>query len=592
MMLKKQSIFYLILIFVFFAGQLDAQSFSDPCARILVGGGQDSVTWSAQPCANFGGYVIFATADTNPSTPLLPVDTVTNANQFGVAISNLTETPRFYQLGMICGGSISITSIIFSNQRPITPNILSVDLYTGQPVLSWNPSPTPNVIGYQIYKEDPYGSGNYFPYPSNNQIITALSFTDVNATDLLVRYQIAAVTPCNEGLRSEGTALDGTTGPHSSILLEYNIDSCTREITLNWNPYENWADGVSNYEIWMEVNGGTAQLLTTTTNTSYIYNGAQDGDNLTFWIEAQEANANNSARTNQVNFNASVNRPMNFLQLTNVTVDNNATAIEINWRWDTDTDFGQAWLQRSTDGQSWENRITITTQNSVNNGFLDTEVDVNANRYYYRVLAEDQCGNQTTSNYGSTILLTGEAQENYNNELVWTPLDYEYAHVIYYDVYKVVSNIDNRLVRADSADNLYLDKVDVNIEAEANSCYYIQAEARLIFPDGSQRFLISRSNNICLEQQAVLWFPNAFAPEGRNKTFRPKVAYGQTLTNYQLQIFDRYGGQLFSTTDIDAGWDGLKNGKPLPQGIYVFISNYTLADGTSNQERGTIMLLR
>lgn len=589
MMLKK----LVFLFFIVFAmAKVQAQSIDDPCARILVGGGQDSVTWTAQICANFGGYVIFASADTSAASPLLPIDTVLNGTQFGYATSNLTEAPRNYQIGMICNGTLNTTSVIFSNIRPVTPNILSVDLFSGQPVLSWNASPTTNVIGYQIYKENPYGSGNYFPYPANNQIVTALSFTDVNSTDLLVRYQIAAVTPCNEGLRSEGNPLDGTTGPHSSILLDYTIDQCSQEITLSWNSYENWADGVDNYEIWMEVNGGTAQLLTTTTNTSYIYNGAQDGDNLNFWIEAQEANVNNSARSNQVSFTALVNRPMDFLELTNATVDNNATAVEVNWRWDTDTDFGQAWLQRSTDGQNWEDRITITTQNSVNNGFLDTDVDMNSNRYYYRVVAADQCGNQTTSNYGSTILLTGEAEENYNNALVWTPLDFQYANVIFYDVYKVVDNIDSRLVRADSSDSTYVDKVDVNVEAEANSCYYIQAEARLIFPDGSQRFLFSRSNNICLEQQAVVWFPNAFAPEGRNKTFRPKVAYGQTLENYQLQIFDRYGATLFSTNDVDAGWDGLKNGKALPQGIYVFLANYTLADGTSSSLRGTIMLLR
>ena len=65
MMLRKRSFLYLIMTFIGLIGQLSAQSFSNPCARILVGGGQDSVTWVAQPCANFGGYVIYATADIN-----------------------------------------------------------------------------------------------------------------------------------------------------------------------------------------------------------------------------------------------------------------------------------------------------------------------------------------------------------------------------------------------------------------------------------------------------------------------------------------------------------------------------------------------
>ncbi len=590
-MLVRLKFFFLLLLLSCTLPEAQAQSISEPCARILVGAGQDSITWAAQPCANFGGYVIFASADTNTASPLLPIDTIFNANQNGYLTNNPTEQGRNYQIRMICNGVLTSSSVVFSNLRPVTPNILSVDLYSGQPVLNWSASPSPNVIGYQIYKENPYGSGNYFPYPGNGQIVNGLTFTDANSSDLLVRYQIAAVTPCNEGLRSEGTPLDGTTGPHTSILLDYTIDACAGGINLSWNAYENWAGGVSTYEIWMEQNGAAAQLLGTTSNTSFSYTGANDGDNLVFWIEAQEANANNSARTNQVSFTASLNRPISFLQLTKVTVDNAGTAVEVEWRWDTDMDFGQAWLQRSTDGQSWENRLAINAQNSVNNGFLDTEVDVNANRYYYRVLVEDQCGQQTNSNYGSTILLTGEAQESYNNAITWTPLDFEFAQITFYDVYKVISGLDNRLVRLDS-NTAYLDKVNINIEEEANSCYYVEAEARLVFPDGTQRFLFSRSNSICLEQQAVLWFPNAFSPEGVNSSFRPKVAFGQTLQSYNLQIFDRYGGQIFNTQDIDAAWDGWYQGKRLPQGIYPFLAQYTLADGSSNTVRGTIMLIR
>lgn len=74
-----------------------------------------------------------------------------------------------------------------------------------------DPSPSPEVIGYQIYKESPYGSNNYFPYPTANSITNGTSFTDASAVDLLARYAIIAVSPCNKSLLGLGDAVDGTT---------------------------------------------------------------------------------------------------------------------------------------------------------------------------------------------------------------------------------------------------------------------------------------------------------------------------------------------------------------------------------------------
>jgi len=35
-----------------------------------------------------------------------------------------------------------------------------------------------------------------------------------------------------------------------------------------------------------------------------------------------------------------------------------------------------------------------------------------------------------------------------------------------------------------------------------------------------------------------------------------------------MVIYDRWGKQLFFTTDINQGWDGSYNGEPVPQGSY------------------------
>lgn len=583
------------LLFVFsiilsVQANLFGQAIQNPCARILSGLGQDSITWDATPCANFSGYVIFASQDS--LSPLLAVDTVTNPIQNGYIFANPGETARFYRIGIICGSTVSL-SIIVRNIRPVTPDIRSVNIVNNIPVLSWYPSSSPEVSGYQVYKENPYGSGNFFPYPANNQIVTSTSFVDVSASDLLVRYAIVAVSPCNSGLLGEGNALDGTTGPHSSIIVTSKIDTCTRRITLDWNPYENWREGVDFYIIHLRRNNGQDQPLDTLSNTTFVFEDALNGDVLEFWIEAKEKNQSNTAVSNKLRMVINVNRPMDFLYLTNITIDAATQKPIISWNWDTDSDFGFATLYRRKDTTGVWNAIqSINSIGSSNNSISDLTAAADSNRYYYKIIATDNCGTEISSNIGSTILLGGNTREGFINRLNWTDFDFELASLDAYKIHKVVNLIDQNLASLPENQNIFFDEIDISKQAEANSCYYIVAEAGLSIQGAASRLLESSSNIICLEHQAILWYPNAFIPDGKNNVFKPAVALSNTISSYSLQIYDRNGGRIFESTDVQTGWDGKKGGELLSQGIYAYIVRFTLSDGSQHSQDGTVMLIR
>lgn len=87
--------------------------------------------------------------------------------------------------------------------------------------------------------------------------------------------------------------------------------------------------------------------------------------------------------------------------------------------------------------------------------------------------------------------------------------------------------------------------------------------------------------------------PNAFSPngDGINDVFVPKMEC--MPVNYQLSIFNRYGQPVFETKSFQQGWDGRKNGQPLPVGTYYYILTY-YNGGLSTGERftGSITLLR
>ncbi len=97
-------------------------------------------------------------------------------------------------------------------------------------------------------------------------------------------------------------------------------------------------------------------------------------------------------------------------------------------------------------------------------------------------------------------------------------------------------------------------------------------------------------------------FPNAFTPNPygsnggtynandlTNDVFFP---FTGGVTGYELLIFNRWGEQIFRSTDIAIGWDGYFNGKICQQDVYVWKANMSFFDGRTYSKAGTVTLLR
>ncbi len=88
-----------------------------------------------------------------------------------------------------------------------------------------------------------------------------------------------------------------------------------------------------------------------------------------------------------------------------------------------------------------------------------------------------------------------------------------------------------------------------------------------------------------------IWFPNVFTPDMEtNNRFRGYLDFEPV--KYELYIFDRWGNQIFSTSDTDATWDGTANGIPQPQAAYVYKYEVWLPNGSSRAAIGTVTLMR
>lgn len=94
-----------------------------------------------------------------------------------------------------------------------------------------------------------------------------------------------------------------------------------------------------------------------------------------------------------------------------------------------------------------------------------------------------------------------------------------------------------------------------------------------------------------------LYLPNIFSPnlDGVNDRFYPQSPC--VIEDYQMNIFDRWGNHIFTSTspDQNMGWNGKIKGETATQGTYIWFIDYIVTENGyphKRQLQGTITLIR
>jgi len=98
--------------------------------------------------------------------------------------------------------------------------------------------------------------------------------------------------------------------------------------------------------------------------------------------------------------------------------------------------------------------------------------------------------------------------------------------------------------------------------------------------------------SITVMEDVALYVPDAFSPngDGLNDVFHPK---GHGITEYQMEIYDRWGETLFSTKEMQNGWDGRFKNKQIAQdGTYIWRIRYIDVYGKSKELTGHVTLIK
>jgi gliding motility-associated-like protein len=101
----------------------------------------------------------------------------------------------------------------------------------------------------------------------------------------------------------------------------------------------------------------------------------------------------------------------------------------------------------------------------------------------------------------------------------------------------------------------------------------------------------STTGNVIITSYYTFYIPNSFTPalNGLNNFFQP---YGTGITDFSMNIFDRWGELIFSSTNIDQPWDGKVNGSIAPEGTYVYEINIKDNTQTAHEYVGKLNLIR
>ena len=102
----------------------------------------------------------------------------------------------------------------------------------------------------------------------------------------------------------------------------------------------------------------------------------------------------------------------------------------------------------------------------------------------------------------------------------------------------------------------------------------------------------SATSSIKIKVYKNIFIPNAFTPNDDGKNDKFGIIAADNYKQFKLLIFNKWGGIIYSTTDINNGWDGRFKGELQPTGPYVYYFEIRTASNKKIFKKGTIMLLR
>ncbi len=543
------------------------------------------LTWSVpvpDACGAFVGYNIYRSNIL--AGPYVLVTTVTVQIQTTYSDINPGAGTWYYYMesSYACAGYTSLSSDTVDSAQPVPPVIDFVTVQSLDHVLiQFQSSPSPEAYAYIIYQVI---GGLNFPIDTiYNGNATQYIDTTANTNGGSYSYLIATMDSCgNTGLISNLA--------HNTIFGWATISTCSIAGKLTWNKYKNWTGGVDHYDVFVSINNQPVTLLATThdTTTTFVYGS----DSLCFSIVAHSANGLFTSTSNVFCLPPNPDNPVQEFYIRNVTVASPGV-VDIYYSMNKNSDIRTLKMGRGNDGVNFTDIdvMPVPSDLTVINVYSDSTALTDQLSYFYRITAIDSCGAETTSTVGKSIWLDGGAFSNQVNHLLWETFVLDYGDVTAYTIFRKATATFDSVIQVNAAVTDYQESVADLIKENGTLCYVIIATDTLHFPNGIIDTVRSSSNELCIDQIVKVLVPNAFAPNGINNIFKPVMRFADNKS-YLFEVYNRWGGTVFSTKNVADGWDGYYQGRLAEQGVYAYLVQVVDDKGNATERKGTVMLLR
>lgn len=460
---------------------------------------------------------------------------------------------------------------------PTAPAItdIDVDSLSGLAVLHWEPSPAADLAGYIIY----LCSGG-FQVPIDTLFDPyATTYTNQlsNAIASIESYNVAAFDSCFVN----GAPDPGAANPGCSTTLHINASRqpCSDVAVIAWaGPYGLDGDVVG-FDIYAQqaIDAGTgswgaSQLIGSANSgaNEFIHEGAVLGSIYRYWVEANHSTGAVSLSNLQTLDFLYPGAPSYTQILRASALDSSGVEIVVDFDASM-TEQHNFILERRKAEDSPANYIrldAITAVGGMDVQFEDLGAHSQVMSYTYRIRVENLCNDSVmVSNEATTMLLDGNAdEEQLVNTLSWN----EYAEfpgsVSAYRIYRSENGgSPQALITLPPSVTTFEDELDQITTSTGEFCYIIEAIDSEPTTSGGINYALS--NSLCLSLPPVIWVPNAFTVGGFNPIFKPVISFAD-LTTFRMEVFSRWGDVIFSTNDIQYGWDGTVGGAVVQEGAY------------------------
>ena len=508
-----------------------------------------------------------------------------------------------YQIGVNhntgCSSTSNIEGDFFTDiMNPYIPTISLVTVDTANDVTNifWNVNQSSDTYGYIILKiingfweniDTVYGRFN-------------TSYTDLNALHNFKSetYAVAAFDSCLVNNIPPNYQTSAASESHASIYTTMKVNLCNLTMAINWTSYNGWSteDPLVEYQVLLRVNNEPVQMLTTLTpdKTRFNYDYLDYNNTYCFYIRGLSQSgkmtySNEICRTILPPANPS------FHYLSNASHNLNAG---INVEWYTDVQSSIQAYEVSKKGPNDFGFTVLTSVTPTSSNFYqinDTEVQSDG-VYQYQVTIIDSCGNKgAATEIASTIDLSIQSDmDNLINTLSWTPYIGFDEGIDRYEIYRGIDGVYDPVPIGATNPGVrsFVDKLEKQFnQSEGGYCYRIAAVETL-----NQYGFIRRaySDEECMNFDPVIWVPNTIIPNSGivdNRIFFPVISL-YDFDTYNLQIFDRWGKNLFESSAIEIGWNArLADNSFVEEGVYVYRITFNDKAGKIYEHTGTVNVL-